>query len=205
LVTPIIENKPLHLASSSPRRREILAALGLEFSTGGADVDETRLGGESAQDMVLRLAGAKARAGSPGENYAVIGADTAVVYGDHVFGKPRDGDDAVATLTALSGKTHQVMTGVAVWAGGELGASLSVTDVRFREISPDEALQYWQSGEPADKAGAYAIQGKGGVFVEEIQGSYSGVVGLPVFETVKLLEVAGITVLGSEPFSRKGL
>ena len=196
MVTPIIESKPLHLASSSPRRREILAALGLDFSVGSADVDETRLGAESAQDMVLRLAGAKAQAGSPGDDYAVIGADTAVVYGDDVFGKPRDGADAVAMLTALSGKTHQVMTGVAVWAGRKLGSALSVTDVRFREISPDEALQYWQSGEPAGKAGAYAIQGKGGVFVEEIRGSYSGVVGLPVFETVKLLKQAGVSVLG---------
>lgn len=194
LVIPIIESKPLHLASSSPRRREILAALGLEFSVGGADVEEVRLGGEPAVDMVLRLAGAKAQAGSPGEEFAVIGADTAVVYGDEVFGKPRHCDDAVAMLAALSGTTHQVMTGVAVWAGGELGVALSVTDVRFREISPDEALQYWQSGEPADKAGAYAIQGKGGIFVEEIQGSYSGVVGLPVFETVRLLEKAGIKV-----------
>jgi septum formation protein len=194
LVIPIIESKPLHLASSSPRRREILTALGLQFSVGGADVDEVRLDGESAEDMVLRLAGTKAQVGSPGEEFAVIGADTAVVYGDEVFGKPRHGDDAVAMLVALSGKTHQVMTGVAVWAGGELGVALSVTDVRFREISPDEALQYWQSGEPADKAGAYAIQGRGGVFVEEIQGSYSGVVGLPVFETVQLLEKAGIRV-----------
>ena len=195
MVTPIIESKPLHLASSSPRRREILTALGLDFSVGGADLDEARLDGESAEEMVLRLAAAKAQAGSPGDEYAVIGADTAVVLGDDVFGKPRDGDDAVAMLQALSGKTHQVMTGVAVWASAGAGVALSVTDVRFREISPDEALQYWQSGEPADKAGAYAIQGKGGVFVEEINGSYSGVVGLPVFETVRLLEDAGIKVL----------
>ena len=194
LVTPIIESKPLHLASASPRRREILSALGLDFTVGGADLDETRLDSESARDMVLRLAGAKAQAGSPGEEFAVVGADTAVVLGDDVFGKPLDADDAIAMLGALSGRTHQVMTGVAVWAGGDLGVALSVTDVRFREISPDEALQYWQSGEPADKAGAYAIQGKGGVFVEEINGSYSGVVGLPVFETVKLLERAGISV-----------
>ncbi len=195
MVTPIIESKPLHLASSSPRRREILTALGLDFSVGGADLDEARLDGESAEEMVLRLAAAKAQAGSPGDEYAVIGADTAVVLGDDVFGKPRDGDDAVAMLQALSGKTHLVMTGVAVWASAGAGVALSVTDVRFREISPDEALQYWQSGEPADKAGAYAIQGKGGVFVEEINGSYSGVVGLPVFETVRLLEDAGIKVL----------
>jgi nucleoside triphosphate pyrophosphatase len=201
LVTPIIENKSLHLASSSPRRREILEALGLDFSVGGADVDEQRFDGEAAGDMVLRLARDKARAGSPGDDFVVIGADTAVVLGDDIFGKPVDQADALEMLARLSGTTHQVLTGVAVWAGQRMRASLSVTDVRFREISPDEARAYWQSGEPADKAGAYAIQGKGGVFVEEITGSYSCVVGLPVFETAKLLEGAGIRILGSDPIS----
>jgi septum formation protein len=200
-VTPIIENKPLHLASSSPRRREILAALDLDFTVGNADVDEQQLDGETAGDMVLRLARDKARAGAPGDEFIVIGADTAVVLGGTIFGKPRDQDNALEMLAQLSGQTHQVMTGVAVWAGREMRVALSTTDVRFREISPDEALAYWQSGEPADKAGAYAIQGKGGVFVQEIDGSYSGVVGLPVFETVKLLEEAGINVLGSDPIS----
>ena len=201
LVTPIIENKPLHLASSSPRRREILEALGLDFTVGGADVDEQRLDGESAREMVLRLARNKAQAGSPGAEFVVIGADTAVVLGDDIFGKPVDQRDALEMLARLSASTHQVLTGVAVSAGRNTQASLSVTDVRFREISPDEAYAYWHSGEPADKAGAYAIQGKGGVFVEEIAGSYSGVVGLPVFETVRLLQQAGIRVLGSDPIS----
>ena len=196
LVTPIIENKSLHLASSSPRRREILEALGLGFSVGAADVDEQRLDGEPAGDMVLRLARDKARAGSPGDDFVVVGADTAVVLGDDIFGKPVDQVDALEMLARLSGTTHQVLTGVAVWAGQRMRASLSVTDVRFREISPDEARAYWQSGEPADKAGAYAIQGKGGVFVKEITGSYSCVVGLPVFETVSLLKEAGVRVLG---------
>ena len=195
LVTPIIENKPLHLASSSPRRREIIEALGLDFSVGSADVDERRLDGEPATDMVLRLAQDKARVGSPGDDFVVIGADTAVVLGDDTFGKPVDQQDALEMLARLSGRTHQVLTGVAVWADRQMRTSLSVTDVRFREISPDEARAYWQSGEPVDKAGAYAIQGKGGVFVEEIAGSYSGVVGLPVFETVSLLKAAGMRVL----------
>jgi septum formation protein len=168
---------------------------------GNADVDEQQLDGETAGDMVLRLARDKARAGAPGDEFIVIGADTAVVLGGTIFGKPRDQDNALEMLAQLSGQTHQVMTGVAVWAGREMRVALSTTDVRFREISPDEALAYWQSGEPADKAGAYAIQGKGGVFVQEIDGSYSGVVGLPVFETVKLLEEAGINVLGSDPIS----
>jgi septum formation protein len=194
LVTPIIENKPLHLASSSPRRREILVALGLEFTVGNADVDELQLEGEPAADMVLRLGSDKARAGDPGDGSVVIGADTAVVLGDEVFGKPRDQDEALNMLARLSGLSHQVLTGVAVRDGRETRVALSTTDVRFREISPDEALAYWQSGEPVDKAGAYAIQGRGGVFVAEIDGSYSGVVGLPVFETVKLLEEAGVRI-----------
>ena len=118
-----------------------------------------------------------------------------MVLGDTVFGKPLDQADALEMLRHLSGRTHQVNTGVAVLDGGDTHVALSSTDVRFREISPDEALAYWQSGEPADKAGAYAIQGLGGVFVEGIAGSYSGVVGLPVFETVSLLEKAGIRVL----------
>jgi septum formation protein len=166
------------------------------FTVGGADVDEQRLADEAAGDMVLRLAADKARAGSPGDDFVVIGADTAVVLGEEIFGKPRDCEDALRMLAGLSGRTHQVLTGVAVWADREMRLVLSSTDVRFREISPDEALAYWQSGEPVDKAGAYAIQGKGGVFAEQIDGSYSGVVGLPVFETVSLLEVAGVRVLG---------
>ena len=196
MVTPIIENKSVHLASSSPRRREILTALGLVFTAGGADVDEHRLTDEAAADMVLRLAADKAREGSPGDDFVVIGADTGVVLGEEIFGKPSDRDDALRMLASLSGRTHQVLTGVAVWANREMRLALSSTDVRFREISPDEALSYWQSGEPVDKAGAYAIQGRGGVFVEQIGGSYSGVVGLPVFETGSLLEEAGVRALG---------
>ncbi len=145
--------------------------------------------------MVLRLAREKARAGAPAAAAVVIGADTAVVLGDEIFGKPLDEADALGMLARLSGRTHEVMTGVAVWDGEQMRACLSRTEVQFREIRPDEALAYWQSGEPADKAGAYAIQGLGGVFVESIAGSYSGVVGLPVYETTALLREAGISVL----------
>lgn len=195
LVTPIIESKPLHLASSSPRRRDILAALGLEFRVGAADIDEQRLEDEAPDEMVLRLAREKALAGAPDSGHVVIGADTAVVLGDDVFGKPDDVTDAIDMLARLSARTHSVLTGVAVWDGHEMRSVVSATDVRFREIDPDEARAYWHSGEPCDKAGAYAIQGKGGVFVEEVRGSYTGVVGLPVFETVQLLRRAGIHVL----------
>lgn len=189
-------SKPrLLLASSSPRRREILATLGLEFEVCGVDLDETPLPAEDAAEMVLRLARAKARAvAAPGR--VVLAADTAVVLDGEIFGKPLDRDDALDMLGRLSGCEHDVLTGVAVSADAQTDTSLSRTRVRFRDISRDEALQYWHSGEPADKAGAYGIQGLGGVFVSNIEGSYSGVVGLPVFETARLLARAGIAVTG---------
>jgi septum formation protein len=166
--------------------------MGLEFSAAGVDVDERRQPGESADTMVLRLAEEKARAVPAGPGIVVLGADTAVVLDGEVFGKPEGEADALCMLERLSGRRHQVMTGVAVHAGGATTSALSITDVTFREIGPDEALDYWQSGEPRGKAGAYAIQGHGGAFVARIAGSYTGVVGLPVFETAELLRSAGI-------------
>ncbi|MGI9272819.1 MAG: Maf family protein [Woeseiaceae bacterium] len=189
-------NKPrkLFLASSSPRRAEILDALGIDFSAGGVDLDEVRADGEAPDAMVLRLASEKAAVARLTRSNPVLAADTAVVVDSTVFGKPRDQADALNMLKRLSGRSHQVMTGVALhWAEQQLTA-LSVNEVTFREIGPDEARAYWQSGEPCDKAGAYAIQGLGGVFVERISGSYSGVVGLPVYETAELLAAAGIEV-----------
>ncbi len=185
----------LYLASSSPRRREILEALGLEFSVEAVDVDEYRLADETPEKMVLRLAAAKARAAGIDESQLVIGSDTAVVLDGEVLGKPQNRDEAVTMLLSLSGRRHCVLTGVALRGPDGVQTTLSVTEVRFREISRDEALAYWQSGEPCDKAGAYAIQGLGGAFVEAIEGSYSGVVGLPVYETTQLLQKAGINVL----------
>ncbi len=185
----------LYLASSSPRRHEILGALRLEFTVRCNTVDESPLDGESPEAMVLRLAAAKANAVEVDAEDLVIGADTAVVIDDVALGKPRDEVDAIDMLTKLSGRTHAVLTGVALRGPDGVRTALSSTDVRFREIRRDEALRYWQSGEPRDKAGAYAIQGIGGVFVEAIAGSYSGVVGLPVFETVELLRDAGLDVL----------
>jgi septum formation protein len=184
----------LHLASSSPRRRELLTALGLNFSYDGVAIDESPLPGEAASDMVLRLATGKARAAYDSGEYSVpvLGADTLVVLDDRVFGKPKSKEEALNMLASLSGTTHQVLTGVALMANGELQTALSVTEVQFREIHPDEAEAYWQSGEPAGKAGGYAVQGLGGVFVSAINGSYTGVVGLPVFETAGLLRRAGI-------------
>ena len=184
----------LHLASSSPRRREILTSLGLTFSHGGVDIDESRQSGEPLTDMAVRLAREKALA-APGVDLPVLAADTIVTLRDRAFGKPASREEGLSMLEALSGKTHRVITGVALRAGGRLETAMSETAVRFRDIGPDEALAYWHSGEPRDKAGAYGIQGLGGIFVESISGSYSGVVGLPVFETALLLGRAGIDVL----------
>jgi len=185
----------LILASSSPRRRDILDSLGLAFEVRVAPVDETPLEGEAADAMVARLAIAKAAAAEPSYDEIVIGADTAVVLGDRVFGKPTDEADALDMLSVLSARTHTVLTGVAMIGPRGTDTAVSATDVRFREVHPDEARRYWQSGEPRGKAGAYAIQGSGGVFVEAIMGSFTGVVGLPVFETAALLEAAGLEVL----------
>lgn len=185
----------LYLASASPRRAEILDALGIRYRVAGMDIDEQQLPGETAGAMVTRLASGKAEAARAVHAGIVLAADTAVVVDDEVFGKPRDQDDALAMLSRLSGRRHQVMTGVALHWDGAQRVILSTSEVQFREIDPDEALAYWHSGEPRGKAGAYAVQGLGGIFVEAIRGSYSGVVGLPVFETSALLAEAGIDVI----------
>ena len=169
--------------------------LGIEFSAAGVDVDESRLPDEAADEMVLRLAASKAAMAIAGESQLVLGADTMVVADGQPYGKPRDQKDALQMLAALSNRTHQVLTGVALRSPHGIRTTMSRTDVQFREIHPDEALAYWQSGEPCDKAGAYAIQGRGGIFVATMSGSYSGVVGLPVFETTELLATAGFDVL----------
>lgn len=184
----------LHLASSSPRRRELLTALGLEFSHAGVAVDESAMPCEAAEDLVVRLAIGKARAACESGSYRVpvLGADTVVTVDGQIFGKPGSREEALEMLASLSGRTHEVLSGVALVTNDELETAISRTVVQFREIDPDEAEAYWHSGEPAGKAGAYAVQGLGGVFVSAINGSYTGVVGLPVFETAGLLRRAGI-------------
>lgn len=200
--TDLNSEPPLILASSSPRRRAILESLGAAFSVISIDVDESPLADESPDEMVLRLAQAKAKAVARqrADNALVLGADTAVVLGEEIFGKPQNEDDGLRMLLALSGRAHKVYTGVALVVAGRISTALSTTEVQFREIRPDEARRYWHSGEPRGKAGAYAIQGSGGLFVESIMGSYSGVVGLPVFETAALLSAAGFQLL-PEPAS----
>lgn len=193
----------LYLASSSPRRQEILNALGLSFTVVRVDIDEARLSEEAPEQMVLRLAAEKAAAAMVDGDYAVLGADTAVVLGERVLGKPRDRSDAENMLLSLSGRTHRVLTGVALVTPAGSTEVLVSTEVRFRKIGRDEASRYWHSGEPQGKAGAYGIQGLAGVFVEAISGSYSGVVGLPVYETASLLKAVGIDVLVKESDAHK--
>lgn len=198
-----MNDKAIGLASQSPRRRELLRQIGLEPVLLAASVDETPLPGERPGAFVVRLAEAKARAGSAAPEAAglpVLGADTAVVMDGRILGKPKDRADAMAMLLQLAAREHQVYTGVALWTG-ELHTRLNVSRVRFRGIERTEAAAYWASGEPTDKAGGYAIQGLGAVFVADLQGSYSGVMGLPLFETAELLRECGIALpaAGSNP------
>lgn len=190
---PMPTQPKLHLASTSPRRREILQTLGIDFEIIAVDTDESPRPGEAPSALVLRLALAKAEAAPAAD--IVLAADTVVVLDERVLGKPGNADDAIDMLLALSGRSHTVYTGVAIKTPDKTLSALSTTKVRFREIGRDEATAYWQSGEPCDKAGGYGIQGLGGAFVAGIDGSYSGVMGLPVFETVELLQAVGIEVL----------
>lgn len=184
------------LASASPRRVELLHGLGLRFLARPQHIDESLLPGETPRNYVARLALSKARAGQADSALPVLGADTIVVVDDEILGKPHDATDAERMLAKLSGRWHQVMTAVAVLDETRQGEALSVSEVCFRATSKAERSAYWASGEPADKAGGYAIQGIAGMFISELRGSYSGVVGLPVFETVSLLQQFGIRPLG---------
>lgn len=187
----------LYLASASPRRRQLLEQLGLSFEVRAADVDETARPGELPADYVSRLARAKAEsvACKLGQPAAwVLAADTAVVLGAAILSKPRDREDALAMLARLSGREHMVLSAIALWHVGKLETALSTSEVTFRTVAAAEAAAYWETGEPADKAGGYGIQGLGAVFVERLRGSYSGVMGLPLFETAELLRRAGMSV-----------
>ena len=199
----------LVLASASPRRREMLARLVAGFRTETAGVDESPLNGESPRDMTVRLALLKAQTvfdrlcanddggddrGGGGKEHAVLGGDTVVAIGDEVFGKPADRDHALTMLGCLSGNTHTVFSAVALVTDGRPVRKLhrlSATEVTFGRLDRRQLEQYCDGDEPFDKAGAYAIQGAGGAFVKHIKGSYSGVVGLPLWETSQLLRELG--------------
>jgi septum formation protein len=179
----------IYLASASPRRRELLAQIGIEFELLIVDVDESVFDGETPDHYVQRVARLKAQTASlvATKPWPVLAADTIVIGNSQILGKPKDEDDAVKTLTLLSGKTHQVKTAVAIVCAEQSVVKVVTTDVTFRELLAQEILEYWATGEPADKAGSYGIQGIAGKFVKAINGSYSSVVGLPLMETEQLL------------------
>jgi len=187
----------IYLASSSPRRRELLRQIGVEFQLLPVVVDESVCADESQEDHVLRLAVAKAEAGhraiAPGLTARpVLAADTIVVVDGRILGKPADRRHGMEMLQALSGCAHQVLTAVALNTAGQMRTVLSTSTVCFREMTDDECQAYWETGEPADKAGAYAIQGRAAMFISHLSGSYSGVMGLPLYETAQLLTAAGV-------------
>jgi septum formation protein len=188
----------LRLASVSPRRRELLTQIGVPHLVTGAHIDESVQAGERPHDYVQRMARTKAQTvREQDRSLPVLGADTTVVLDGTVFGKPADRADALRMLGLLSGRTHEVLTAVALASTEGLSMRVSVSSVRFRSLAAEEIAAYWETGEPHDKAGAYAIQGLGAVFVESLSGSFSGVMGLPLFETSELLRAAGVPCWGT--------
>jgi len=198
-------DRSIYLASRSPRRRELLAQIGVRFQVlmfrdrpdTDAELDESPLAGEAPRVYVERLARAKAQAGWKRleqrnlPRAPVLSADTTVAIGERILGKPADRNEAAAMLGELSGRRHEVLTAVALKDEAQLECALSVSEVDFRPLSAEDIRQYIATGECDDKAGAYAIQGRAAQFVAGLQGSFSGVMGLPLFETARLLERAG--------------
>jgi len=181
------------LASVSPRRRELLSQIGVPHVVVGAHIDEAARPGEGPRDYVKRMAREKALAvRERGEALPVLAADTTVVLDDVIYGKPQDREDGIAMLQRLSGRLHEVLTAVAVADARGVDLRLNASSVRFRPLTLEECNAYWETGEPRDKAGGYAVQGAAAVFIESISGSYSGVMGLPLFETAELLRAAGL-------------
>ena len=191
----------LYLASQSPRRRELLQQIGINFRVLVPDVNETALPREAPAQYVERIARIKAEVAwmrvmeRRMKRHPVLAADTAVILGRRILGKPQNDAEAASMLQSLSGRTHQVITAVAIAFEGKLKLAQSESAVTFRRLAPDEIARYIASGEPRDKAGAYAIQGFAAAFISRIEGSYSGVMGLPLFETSRLLKSFGVQVL----------
>jgi septum formation protein len=189
----------IYLASKSPRRQELLKQIGIEFKLVNADIDETPLDNELALDYVNRIAVEKALfAASNYPDKPLLAADTTVVCKNAILGKPRDQAHYQEMMTCLSGNSHQVITAVAITQGSDrdtIATTVSTSEVNFRELMPSEIEAYWQTGEPIDKAGGYAIQGMAAAFISNIHGSYSGIMGLPLFETAELLKKFAIKVI----------
>ena len=188
----------IYLASSSPRRRDLLNQLGVSFRILDLEIDESMFANETPDALVQRLAVLKAETGrgllADGGAHLVLGADTIVVQNGEVLGKPRDASHACELLMGLSGCCHRVLSAVALASADDTGMRLSESRVCFRQLSKQECEAYAATGEPLDKAGGYAIQGRAAAFVSDLQGSYSGVVGLPLYETAELLREAGVTL-----------
>jgi septum formation protein len=186
------------LASRSPRRRELLRQIGIAHEPVSVEVDESALPGESVEALARRLARAKAEAGwaASAGRLPVLGADTLVAVDGRPLGKPADRSEGLAMLSVLSGRVHRVLSAVVLVWDNRSEVRLSNSEVEFRALTPAEIEAYWDTGEPADKAGAYAIQGLAAGFVRRLAGSYSGVMGLPLFETCELLRLCGIDPLG---------
>jgi len=186
----------IYLASASPRRSELLRQIGVRFQVRPAEIAEDPRQGESPEAYVTRLAAEKAAAAAarlpPGDAHPVLAADTAVVLDGELLGKPAGAAEAAAMLERLSGRTHRVLTAVALLHAGRVDTALAASEVRFRATTAAERRAYCRTGEPFDKAGGYAIQGRAAVFIEHLSGSYSGVVGLPLFETAALLARCGV-------------
>jgi nucleoside triphosphate pyrophosphatase len=188
----------LHLASKSPRRSELLTQIGVIHTIINVDIDETPHRGEQPEEYVVRLAQEKAIAGQAKLNTSnhslVLAADTSVVVDGQILGKPQDRDDALNMMRLLSNRSHWVFSGIAL-AGDDVTSSVNASKVTFCDVTLEQATAYWNSTEPTDKAGGYGIQGLGSIFITRIEGSFSGVMGLPLFETAQLLMQAGIDPL----------
>jgi septum formation protein len=191
-----LERPVLRLASASPRRRQLLDLIGVQHVVTPADIDETPHAAEPADHYVMRLAREKASAvWKVQRDLPVLGADTTVVIDERILGKPESEADALDMLRKLSGRTHVVHTGIALRApDGREFMGISSTNVQFAHLTEMQMRSYWAAGEPQGKAGAYAIQGLGAVFVSNISGSYTGVMGLPLYETAEMLRAAGVPV-----------
>ncbi len=200
----------VYLASASPRRRQLLEQIGVPYQTLSVSIDESVAAAEAPSAYVSRLAEAKAEAGRRQARARgsaarpVLAADTAVLIDGEILGKPTDAGDAERMLLRLSGRTHEVLTAVSLAGSGRLVSRVCRSEVTFRALGAHEAREYWNTGEPCDKAGGYAIQGCGAVFVADLRGSYSGVMGLPLYETAELLEEAGVPIWRPSAHRRSG-
>jgi len=182
------------LASASPRRAELLNQVGITYDIQSVDIDESVKPNESAEDLVQRLAIEKSQAVTTADK-PVLGSDTLGLINDHILVKPTDLEHSIKMLSVMSGNWHEILSAVAISYNGNTHVKLNRNRVLFREISQDEMIRYWKTGEPQDKAGSYAVQGIAAMFIQRIEGSYSGIMGLPLFETMQLLNDLGISNL----------